>query len=221
MAGTMAGLDVSRFDYVNPSDNIGPYPGQWAGGISFANSGATGWQLVGTSLGSVPDFSARIKNGQNSFSNWVTFYHTGNKPTPAALCALAAASTLSDVANTTTARTNLGLGSAAIASVGTSTNQIPDMNSFQSGTNGYGSWMRFPSGILIQFGILPNSGPSASIGFPTPFTQNPSYTLSPTGTTGIMAVSSGAGPTSINDVRTFDPAGNTLTNGVSWIAIGK
>lgn len=33
IAGTMAALDVSRFDYFAPKDNIGPIPGQWVGGI--------------------------------------------------------------------------------------------------------------------------------------------------------------------------------------------
>lgn len=117
--------------------------------------------------------------------------------------------------------TGLNLKSASQRDVGTGTNQIPDMNSFQSGSNGLGSWFRLPSGILIQFGLYPASGPTGGIGFPTPFTAVPQYSLSPTATSGVMAVSSGASTTAINNVRTFDSAGNTLTNGVSWTAIGK
>ena len=115
----------------------------------------------------------------------------------------------------------LGVKSAALRDVGTGTNQIPDMNSFQSGSNGFGTWMRLPSGIIIQFGLYPTSGTTGGISFPTPFTSGPSYSLSPTGVTGIMAIASGASLTAINDVRTFDTAGNMLTNGVLWIAIGR
>ncbi|WP_250908952.1 phage tail protein, partial [Escherichia coli] len=88
VSGTMAALDVSRFDYFAPADNIGPYPGQWAGGISFANSGSTGWQICGASLGSIPDFSVRIKTSQTAFSDWYKLYHTGFKPTPADINAI-------------------------------------------------------------------------------------------------------------------------------------
>lgn len=115
----------------------------------------------------------------------------------------------------------LGLGEAAKRDVGTGVNQIPDMNSFQSGSNGFGTWMRLPSGIMIQFGLYPTSGPTGGISFPAPFTSSPSYSLSPTGVSGVMAIASGASATGINDVRTFNAAGNMLTNGVLWIAIGK
>src|SRR5476649_1628277 len=43
---------------------------------------------------------------------------------------------------------NLGLGDAAKRSVGTGTNQIPDMNGFASGDG----WMKLPSGKIIQSG---------------------------------------------------------------------
>ncbi|MCA7374545.1 hypothetical protein LE134_19510, partial [Escherichia coli] len=88
VSGTMATLDVSRFDYFAPADNIGPYPGRWAGGISFANSGSTGWQICGASLDSIPDFSVRIKASDTAFSDWYKLYHTGFKPTPADINAI-------------------------------------------------------------------------------------------------------------------------------------
>lgn len=49
------------------------------------------------------------------------------------------------------ARTNLGLGTAATATVGAGTNQIPDMNSFtrSAGASGY---QKLPGGIIIQWG---------------------------------------------------------------------
>lgn len=113
------------------------------------------------------------------------------------------------------------LGNASTKTVGTGANQIPDMNSFQSGTNSFGTWMRLPSGIMVQFGLYPTSGPTGGISFPTPFTSAPSYSLSPTGISGIMAIASGSSLTGINDVRTFDAVGHMLTNGVLWIAIGR
>lgn len=113
------------------------------------------------------------------------------------------------------------LGNASTKTVGTGANQIPDMNSFQSGTNSFGTWMRLPSGIMVQFGLYPTSGPTGGITFPTPFTSAPSYSLSPTGISGIMAIASGSSLTGINDVRTFDAVGHMLTNGVLWIAIGR
>ncbi len=113
------------------------------------------------------------------------------------------------------------LGNASTKTVGTGANQIPDMNSFQSGTNSFGTWMRLPSGIMVQFGIYPTSGPTGGISFPTPFTSAPSYSLSPTGASGVMAIASGSSLTGINDVRTFDAVGHMLANGVSWIAIGR
>lgn len=128
---------------------------------------------------------------------------------------------LSDVESIPTARSNLELGSAATRDVGTGSNQIPDMNSFQSGSNGLGTWIKHPSGVIVQFGLYPESGPTGGISFPTPFTEAPSYTLTPTATTGIMAVSSGSSTTGINNVRTFDSSGNIMTNGVSWTAIGR
>lgn len=148
VSGTMATLDVSRFDYFAPADNIGPYPGQWAGGISFANSGSTGWQICGTSLGSIPDFSVRIKASDTAFSEWYKLYHTGFKPTS------------SDIS---------GLGTAATKNVGTGSGQIPDMSSFTSGTG----WASLPGGTIIQWGFAASGqiGDPQTINFPVSFTN--------------------------------------------------
>ncbi|CNI08039.1 bacteriophage tail fiber protein [Yersinia intermedia] len=71
---------------------------------------------------------------------------------------------------------NLGLGDAAKRTVGTGTNQIPDMNSFASGTvgtpgaAGYGGWCRLPSGVYYQWGAIVGSTSGPSTGnFPVPF----------------------------------------------------
>ncbi|MEG5996889.1 gp53-like domain-containing protein [Enterobacter ludwigii] len=58
--------------------------------------------------------------------------------------------------------TNLGLGSAATKNVGTSTNQIPDMNSFNNsmGASGY---QKFPGGLVLQWGTANVSGSSGTV----------------------------------------------------------
>lgn len=69
----------------------------------------------------------------------------------------------------TAARTNLGLGTASTRAVGVGTNQIPDMNSFASGTN----WSQLPNGKIIQWGSYVGSASSGTITFPVPFITNP------------------------------------------------
>ncbi|WP_422646262.1 gp53-like domain-containing protein, partial [Enterobacter asburiae] len=44
----------------------------------------------------------------------------------------------------------LGLGTAAQRNVGTGANQIPDMNSFTSGSG----WCRYPDGTIFQYGTV-------------------------------------------------------------------
>lgn len=70
------------------------------------------------------------------------------------------------------ARTNLGLGTAAIANIGTGTNQIPDMNSFASGAG----WCKLPNGKIMQWGtfeLANTGGGNGTITFPVPFITNP------------------------------------------------
>ncbi|WP_312766077.1 gp53-like domain-containing protein [Enterobacter soli] len=67
--------------------------------------------------------------------------------------------------------TYLGLGTAAKRDVGTGTNNIPDMNSFASGTG----WSRLPNGKILQWGSYTNPGSvfSGTITFPIPFVSTP------------------------------------------------
>ncbi|ESH03282.1 phage tail fiber protein [Salmonella enterica subsp. enterica serovar Gaminara str. ATCC BAA-711] len=91
IAGTMAALDVSRFDYFAPKDNIGPIPGQWVGGITHAMGDQIGWQIAGLGQGSVggsPRAFMRMKQSNGNFSDWGELYHTLNKPTAADVGAL-------------------------------------------------------------------------------------------------------------------------------------
>lgn len=200
VSGTMATLDVSRFDYFAPADNIGPYPGQWAGGISFANSGSTGWQICGASLGSIPDFSVRIKASDTAFSDWYKLYHTGFKPTS------------SDIS---------GLGTAATKNVGTGSGQIPDMSSFTSGTG----WASLPGGTIIQWGIAASGqiGDPQTINFPVPFTNYSTVQLVASyDNAGASAVYSfAAQPISNTQFKLLNSTSSPAVIYARWIAIGR
>lgn len=72
-----------------------------------------------------------------------------------------------------TALANLQLGEAAKRNVGTGANQIPDMNSFQSGSG----WFKLPSGHIIQYGSVRVGNPNAQAftntsNFNIPFTTD-------------------------------------------------
>lgn len=154
-----------------------------------------GIQVMGLLFSFLADGTMKSGNETVAFQNWVTNNYLGKN----------------------------AVGSAAGRDVGTGTNQIPDMNSFQSGSNANGIWFRLPSGILIQFGVLPATNPESysAITFPTPFTETPAYTLSVTSATPAMVVAVGASITGITGVQTFNLGGNQLNNGVPWIAIGR
>ncbi|HCR0899892.1 TPA: hypothetical protein OMT56_004566 [Enterobacter roggenkampii] len=121
-----------------------------------------------------------------------------------------------------TALTNLGLKSAAQRDVGTGTNQIPDMNSFTSGTN----WMKFPSGKIIQYGYQTSSSSgSVVVNFPIPF---------PTQCFGVTGAGTDASAANIAGCQIIDKNGfflsawlvaagsvfNRTTTNISWIAVG-
>ncbi|ENV3743923.1 hypothetical protein DN464_15870 [Enterobacter cloacae] len=121
-----------------------------------------------------------------------------------------------------TALTNLGLKSAAQRDVGTGTNQIPDMNSFTSGTN----WMKFPSGKIIQWGYQTSSSSgSVVVNFPIPF---------PTQCFGVTGAGTDASAANIAGCQLIDKSGfylsawlvaagsvfNRTTTNISWIAVG-
>lgn len=66
-------------------------------------------------------------------------------------------------------RGNIGLGTAAVANVGTGANQVPSMASFGSGDN----WCILPNGKIMQWGSYTGSASSGTINFPVPFITNP------------------------------------------------
>lgn len=247
VSGTMAALDVSRFDYFAPADNIGPYPGQWAGGISFANSGSTGWQICGASLGSIPDFSVRIKTSQTAFSDWYRLYHTGFKPTPADINAIqrdacdvagfisnnqqdpymrhSASNNIIQLATrqfVSQSISSLSLGTAATKNVGTGAGQIPDMSSFTSGTG----WASLPGGTIIQWGIAASGqiGDPQTINFPVPFTNYSTVQLVASydnaGASG-APYSFAAQPISNTQFKLLNSTSSSAVIYARWIAIGR
>ncbi|EOZ0606286.1 phage tail protein [Escherichia coli] len=247
VSGTMAALDVSRFDYFAPADNIGPYPGQWAGGISFANSGSTGWQICGASLGSIPDFSVRIKTSQTAFSDWYKLYHTGFKPTPADINAIqrdacdvagfisnnqqdpymrhSASNNIIQLATrqfVSQSISSLSLGTAATKNVGTGAGQIPDMSSFTSGTG----WASLPGGTIIQWGIAASGqiGDPQTINFPVPFTNYSTVQLVASydnaGASG-APYSFAAQPISNTQFKLLNSTSSSAVIYARWIAIGR
>ena len=77
-----------------------------------------------------------------------------------------------------TALENLQLGEAAKRNVGTGANQIPDMNSFTSGSTTIADWYKLPGGLLIQSGInaVGYIGSPFTIGLPVAF-SNANYRI--------------------------------------------
>ena len=77
----------------------------------------------------------------------------------------------SDIENVSVFLQNLQLGEAAKRNVGTGANQIPDMNSFTSGSTTTADWYKLPGGLLIQSGInaVGYIGSPFTIGLPVAF----------------------------------------------------
>ena len=119
------------------------------------------------------------------------------------------------------ARSNLGLGSAAIATVGNGAGQVPSMASFTSGSG----WMKFPDGTIMQFGtnISGSAGYPTAINFPIPFTTDYRVTCSfdtPTSASDCPAFST----SKINNSGFYlasSRQGSASGAGANWIAIGK
>lgn len=117
--------------------------------------------------------------------------------------------------------TYLTLKSAAQRDVGTGTNQIPDMTSFTAGPG----WMKFPSGIIIQYGYQASSASGAIIvNFPIPF---------PTQSYGVTGAGTDANAANIAGCHVIDKAGfnlsawhigsgvfNRTATNISWISVG-
>lgn len=115
------------------------------------------------------------------------------------------------------------LGSAAGRNVGNGANQIPDMSYFTSGSSGSGSWIKFPNGTLLQWGVITNTLTTGgfNVTYPSPFNDVPVYSLSVTSSTPIIATAVNTTVTVLNGVSTWNLSGARQTNSVLWIAVGK
>ncbi|MEP8891728.1 gp53-like domain-containing protein [Enterobacter roggenkampii] len=205
VSGGMASLSVTKFDYFNPSDNIGPLPGTWTGGVSYAMGNDIGWQLAGlgqASVGSKPRFFVRCKYQDATFSQWGEVYHSLNKPTA----------------------TDLGLGTASGRNVGTGANQIPDMSSFTTGSGSNGWWRKGPDGVIEQYGLISNMSstgitPSFPIAFPS---EMRSFTVGVTGNSGVNnypIVTVALNPSTGTKLTHFTVTGyNTSVSGTTQLA---
>lgn len=216
--GGMAALGVTQFDYFNPADNIGPLPGSWCGGLSYAMGDDIGFQLAGSGQLQPyenPRLFLRSKFADKTFTQWGEIYHTLNKPTASDL--------------------GITLGTAASRDVGTGANQIPDMSSFTSGGNADARWRKLPDGTIEQFGIVNGMTTNAvTVAYPIAFpSELTSFEVAATG--GLLAssyntVNIAATPVQGNNLTHFSATGyNTFTDGRTalnnvmfyWRAIGR
>ncbi|WP_404704985.1 phage tail protein [Yersinia vastinensis] len=142
--------------------------------------------------------------------------------------ALKIVNNLSEIATAGTAAVattlaNLGLGDAAKRTVGTGTNQIPDMNSFLSGAQ----WSRSPDGTIVQRGVAVSAASGfINVTFPIPFTSSFNVVLSPassvTPPASRYSVVLGASNLVSFDFVCWILNSNVLVaNSCQWVAIGR
>ena len=128
---------------------------------------AKGWEFVGSNPPTKNDFSY-LQNLSDLKSQWL-YSNKLQRTDPFGDIKSDGATVLE------TARSNLGLGTAALRTVGTGTNNVPDMSGFASGTG----WSRLPNGKILQWGSYSNPGSVATgtITFPIPFVSTPGRVL--------------------------------------------
>lgn len=121
-----------------------------------------------------------------------------------------------------TARTNLGLGSAAVATVGNGVGQVPSMASFTSGSG----WIKFPDGTIIQTGtsvVGPLASPTA-ISFPIPFTQmgyKVTTSFDQASASSNDCPSFAVSPQAVGWAYFMSSRTNGVNAGCNWIAVGR
>lgn len=216
--GGMASLGVTQFDYFNPADNIGPLPGSWCGGLSYAMGDDIGFQLAGSGQlqpNENPRLFFRSKFADKTFTQWGEIYHTLNKPTASDL--------------------GITLGTAASRDVGTGANQIPDMSSFTSGGNSTARWRKLPDGTIEQFGVVSDMSTNAvTVAYPIAFpSELTSFEVAATGNllaNSYNSINIAGAPAQGNNRTHFSATGyNTFTDGRTalnnvmfyWRAIGR
>ncbi|WP_437614461.1 gp53-like domain-containing protein [Erwinia sp. V71] len=124
------------------------------------NSSSTGWLSLLSFIGAAPLASPTFTGDPKAPTPAAGDNDTSIATTAFVVNALASltgylksANNLSDLTDLATARSNLGLGTAALRAVGTGTNQIPDMNSFAGYFTSSASWQRLPGGLILQWGV--------------------------------------------------------------------
>ncbi|MFX1067468.1 phage tail protein [Escherichia coli] len=131
-----------------------------AGMVGSAPAALDTLNELAAALGNDPNFSTTVLNalaGKQPLDNTLT--HLSGKDVAGLLA-------------------YLGLGEAAKRNVGTGANQIPDMNSFTSGSTTTADWYKLPGGLLIQSGInaVGYIGSPFTIGLPVAF-SNANYRI--------------------------------------------
>lgn len=131
------------------------------------------WGQVAVSYGA--DF--RVFIGRQTYDGLpeiTELYHDKRKPTADDVGAQPLNQTLTDLSgkNQSEIRGYLGLGTAALSNIGTASGNIPDMESFKSGSNANSFWYKFPNGMFMVGGYATGvvSGSSGNgVYFPVPF----------------------------------------------------
>ncbi|WP_140918462.1 gp53-like domain-containing protein [Limnobaculum xujianqingii] len=142
-----------------------------------------------------------------------------------------------DINDIATARQNLNLKDAALRSVGTGVNQIPDMSSFSSsvgtgGSLGAAGFQRLPGGYIRQWGTsVANASGDVTINYPVAFSVKPDAVY--------FGYKQSSVPTAIQSIIVNDAASSNIgavcraykidgtgvitgsTNAFYWVAEGK
>lgn len=155
-----------------PEDFNKIYGSTATGGLTPINdvNYAKGWEFVGSNPPTKNDFSY-LQNLSDLKSQWL-YSNKLQRANPFGDIKADGASAIA------AALSNLGLGEAAKRNVGTGANQIPDMNSFTSGSTTTADWYKLPGGLLIQSGInaVGYIGSPFTIGLPVAF-SNANYRI--------------------------------------------
>lgn len=180
---------------------------------------AKGWEFVGSNPPTKNDFSY-LQNLSDLKSQWL-YSNKLQRTDPFGDIKADGSSAIA------AALSNLGLGTAAKKNVGTGANQIPDMNSFTSGSSATADWYKLPGGLLIQSGInaVGYIGSPFTIGLPVAF-SNANYRIVASYDNARANATYGFAMSAVPSTATAFTINSSSTVSVGpvyayWIAIGK